>query len=253
MNKIYWDTVAAHYNDEIFDVLKNDRKKLVVNQIAKYSSRSQSAIDFGCGIGKFLPYLSQGFKKVLAVDLSPICISQAQSAAQHLNNISFSTMDLSDTKNNLPKADFALCVNTLLTPSITLRNRILNTITTHLRQGSHLVLVVPSLESVLLTDFRLIDWNLRDGMKPHVAVRSGIPVYKKPNKPRFREGIAVISNVSTKHFLKEEMIALLEQRNMEVIDIHKIEYPWNTEFENPPRWMKSPYPWDWLFVSRKMN
>jgi SAM-dependent methyltransferase len=253
MNKVYWDKVATNYNDEIFDVLKNDRKKLVVNQIKKFSSRGHSAIDFGCGIGKFLPYLSAGFKKVLAVDLSPICISQAKSVSSHLDNISFLTIDLSNPKNKLPKADFALCVNTLLTPSIILRNRILDTIINHLQQGSHLVLVVPSLESALLTDFRLIEWNLQDGMKPHAAVRSGVPVYKKPNEPRLREGIAVISDVPTKHFLKEELIALLERRNMKIKDMHKLEYPWNTEFDNPPRWMQSPYPWDWLFVSQKAS
>ncbi|MAG16654.1 MAG: methyltransferase type 11, partial [Phycisphaerae bacterium] len=35
------------------------------------------------------------------------------------------------------------------------------------------------------------------------------------------------------------------------VSIDKIEYDWTTEFHNPPRWLGTPLPWDWLFVARK--
>jgi hypothetical protein len=31
----------------------------------------------------------------------------------------------------------------------------------------------------------------------------------------------------------------------------KLEYGWKTEFSHPPRWMKAPFPWDWLVTARK--
>ena len=33
---------------------------------------------------------------------------------------------------------------------------------------------------------------------------------------------------------------------MAVEAVRKIAYPWTTEFAEPPRWMREPYPWDWL-------
>jgi len=127
----------------------------------------------------------------------------------------------------------------------------LDLVANHLGPGSHLVLVVPSLESALLTDFRLIEWNLRDGMKPSAAVRAGFRAHRQTDNPHLHEGIVQIDDVPTKHYLKEELVALLERRSMRILDIYKIEYSWKTEFASPPRWMRSPFPWDWLLVAEK--
>lgn len=60
-----------------------------------------------------------------------------------------------------------------------------------------------------------------------------------------------IDGVPTKHFLKEELNVLLAQKQMTVLEVKKLEYPWDTEFEHPPKWMKAPFPWDWLILARK--
>jgi hypothetical protein len=57
--------------------------------------------------------------------------------------------------------------------------------------------------------------------------------------------------VDTKHYLKEELITLLESRRMEVLEIEKIQYTWATEFDDPPNWMKAPLQWDGLCVTSK--
>jgi hypothetical protein len=123
-------------------------------------------------------------------------------------------------------------------------------IANHLRGGAYFVLVVPSVESALLTDFRLIEWNVRDGVRASAAGRAGFGDYKQ-NNCRMHEGVIAKGDVLTKHYLKEELVAILEKRRLEVVEIAKIEYSWKTEFESPPGWMKGPYPWDWLFVARK--
>ena len=33
--------------------------------------------------------------------------------------------------------------------------------------------------------------------------------------------------------------------------IEKINYNWKTEFNQPPKWLKEPYPWDWMCVAEK--
>jgi hypothetical protein len=55
----------------------------------------------------------------------------------------------------------------------------------------------------------------------------------------------------TKHYLREELILLLEQEGFNIKSIQKVEYDWKTEFVKPPRWLKEPYPWDWMCVAKK--
>ena len=252
MNRTYWNKIAACYEAEIFSVLAHDRSGLIASKVSRYGRKKQAASDIGCGTGNFLPLLSSQFRKILAVDISSKCIAKARAAYPRLSNVSYRTIDLSAAVVRLPKADFALCVNAAIAPSIAHRNRLLDVTCRHLRPGAHLVLVVPSLESTFLTDFRLIEWNLRDGMRPNHAVRSGFRAHRPTGNPRAHEGVVRIDNVETKHFLKEELMILLENRGMRTLETEKIEYPWKTEFTAPPRWMQAPFPWDWLFVARKM-
>ena len=36
-----------------------------------------------------------------------------------------------------------------------------------------------------------------------------------------------------------------------MIDVQKVEYSWNADFENAPEWMQEPHPWDWMLVVKK--
>lgn len=251
MKRAYWDRMAARYEDEIFEVAKQDREGLVLGAIARHANPAGTASDLGCGIGDFLPALSTRFREVLAVDLSAKCIARARAQCSGLKNVSYRTLDLAKPGVRLPRVDVALSVNSLLTPSLAHRGRMLNAVCGSIRPGGHLVLVVPSLESALLADFRLVEWNLRDGISPRVAARTGFQTGKGADHPKLREGIVEVGGVATKHHLREELIALLTSRGMEILRIEKIQYAWNTEFAIPPRWMKDPYPWDWMCEARK--
>lgn len=251
MNRKYWNRMAASYEAEIFSVLAHDRAKLIAEKIARYGDPAQAASDIGCGIGNFLPLLSRRFRTVLAVDLSSRNIARARAAHAHLPNVAFRTADLALPGTRLPKADFALCVNAAISPALAQRNRLLDVTCRHLRPGAHLVLVVPALESTLLADFRLIEWNLRDGQSAARATGSGFRAHRPTGNPRAHEGVVEIDGVATKHFLKEELEVLLGNRGLRTLEIDKIAYPWSTEFASPPRWMQAPFPWDWLFVAQK--
>ena len=249
MTRLHWDGLAGDFEREVFDVFSHDRTELILDQISKYGSRTGTASDLGCGIGRFLGSLSDNFRKVLAVDISPKCIRRSQAENSHLSNVSYLVKDLGAAGARLGKVDFALSVNAILTPSLLRRNRMFDAIAKHLRGGAYFVLVVPSVESAFLANFRLIEWNLRDGVKPSAAGRAGFT----QGNHRLHEGLIHAGDVLTKHYLKEELIAILEKRRLEVVETAKIEYSWKTEFESPPRWMKGPYPWDWLFVARKRS
>jgi len=61
-----------------------------------------------------------------------------------------------------------------------------------------------------------------------------------------------IEGVPTKHYLKEELTIYLSDFGLKVLSVDKVEYAWNTEFIEPPKWMNEPYPWDWLVICRKV-
>jgi len=251
MDRAYWNRLAARYEAEIFSVRENDRAGQIAEQVRRRGKKDQVATDLGCGIGHFLPLLARRFRRVLAVDLSSRNVARARAAHGHWPNVAFRVADLAAPGARLPPADFALCVNAAISPDLAVRNRLLDVAGRHLRPGGHLVLVVPALESVLLTDFRLVQWNLRDGLAPGRAAGAGFRAHRPVRPPRIHEGVVRIAGVETKHYLREELLALLADRGLETLATEKIEYPWTTEFTAPPRWMRAPFPWDWLVVARK--
>lgn len=251
MDVKYWNRVAEHYDEEILDVLANDRNDLLRTRIETFGSGERTASDLGTGIGKFLPVLSEHFGHVYAYDISEVCLKQAQDSCADLPNVEFFRADLSTGSNRMPKVDFVLCVNSLIMPSMSQRRRYFKLIRTHLKKNGHLLLVVPSLESALYSRLRLIEWNLRRGLNCGTAVTAVDNGNRNPNASRLQQGIVNLDHVPTKHYLKEELCATLGDLGFELNEIVKIEYDWMTEFSDPPDWMQEPFPWDWLVTARK--
>ncbi len=247
MDEKYWDKIAVDYDGEIFSALASDRNEVIVSVIQQFGSKRAVACDFGCGVGKFLPVLAENFRTVYALDLSGQLLEQARQNCKNLCNVSFSKTDLSKNKLKLTRVDFGLCVNVLIMPSRKVRVAVFYTIAEHLLTGSHLVLVVPSLESALLSDYRLVQWNLKEGCSYEEAVSD----LDNDSTASVRQGLVEIDGVPTKHYLKEELIAFLKDKPFNIVSIEKVEYSWDTEFDTPPKWMKEPYPWDWLLVLKK--
>ena len=245
-----WNEVADSYDESVFDVLAHDRKGLIEASLRKYGREAKTATDVGCGIGKCVALMAENFPRVEALDLSAKCLDRARKAHARLDNVGFAVADLADPGVKLPKSDLALCVNVLLTPSLTHRTRMLDALCGHLRRKGHLVLVVPSLESALLSNARLIEWNVRSGISPARADVAGFPTRNEPDYRKLHAGVLRLGGADTKHFLKEEVQLLLGERGLQVLEMHKLEYPWATEFDEPPAWMQEPCPWDWLCVAR---
>jgi SAM-dependent methyltransferase len=251
MDVAYWNEVAENYDREIFSVLEHDLENLIITRIKKFASVTLTASDMGCGIGKFLPILSRGFRHVYAYDISEKCLGQARENCADLSNVGYIRADLSKQKVKMPKVDFILCVNSVIMPSISQRLRYFRSISNHLNRDGHLVLVVPSFESAIYSNIRLIEWNQRRGLSYGAAVMAVWNSNNKQKASHLQHGIVNIDNVPTKHYLREELYAVLHDLSFDVQEILKIEYDWKTEFNNPPSWLKEPFPWDWLVTAQK--
>src|SRR6188768_4320665 len=118
MDRTYCEKIAPDYNEEIFDVLRNDSKGIIVSAIKKAATKNKTVIDIGCAIGKWLPVLSPAFKKVYAVDISAKNLEIAQQLYPDYKNVSYLRADMSGSKTKVPKCDFGICINAILTPSL---------------------------------------------------------------------------------------------------------------------------------------
>ena len=245
----HWDRIGNTYDDQIFDVFKSDRNKILPKYIKKYEAKNGLAIDFGCGTGKSFEYLSPSFRKVVAVDISSELLNQAKN--RPYQNIEFKRADLTNSRLSFPKADFAFCCNVAMLPEIEKTYAIIRNIQKSLKRGGTALLVLPSLDSVLYASWRLIELYKSEGV--HV---SDIPNtefdYFKASKRRIVEGIIYIDDVPTKHFMRTELDVVFTNCGLAITQVDKVEYDWNTEFAKPPAWLKDPYPWDWLVACKKL-
>ncbi|MDP4263145.1 MAG: class I SAM-dependent methyltransferase [Bacteroidota bacterium] len=247
MDRKYWEQIAPGYNEEIFDVLHNDKKALIRSAITKIASRSKTVLDAGCAVGKWLPVLSPAFKKVIAADISAKNLAIAKKNYNQYGNVEYLRTDMSGRNIQLPKCDVAVCINAILTPSLKKRNTFFKNLSSCLKKGGYLILVVPSFESWLMT--RIIQDRWKIDKKLFLENLSGKEAIKRYKNIQL--GYAEIDNVYTKHYLLEELELLLSAEGFLLQDNKKIEYSWATEFIHPPNWLGKPYPWDWMIVARK--
>jgi 2-polyprenyl-3-methyl-5-hydroxy-6-metoxy-1,4-benzoquinol methylase len=247
MNRTYWEKIAPDYDDEIFDVLENDKKAIIRSAIEKLASHNKTVIDIGCAIGKWLPVLSPAFKKVYAVDISAKNLKIAKNNYPQYKNIEYLRIDMSGKKTKILRCDFAICINAILSSSLKKRNTFFQSISSCIKKNGHIILVIPSLESYLFSGIVANQWKIDKTLLEKKL--SGKEALQKWNN--IKQGNADIDDVPTKHYLKEELILLLSQEGFVVENFQKIEYDWNTEFIKPPFWLKEPKPWDWMVIAKK--
>ena len=247
MNRSYWEKLAPAYNDEIFDVLHNDKKALIRTVIEKHASKEKTVMDIGCAIGKWLPVLSPAFKKVIAIDISAKNLAIARELYPQYKNVKYLRADMSGKKTKVPQCDFGICINAILTPSLKDRTIFFQSLPACVKKGGHIVLSIPSLESWLLASVIQQQHKIDRNLFP-VASNAKEALRKWNN---IRQGNADIDDVPHKHYLKEELQLLLANEGFDAEEFQKIEYDWSTEFIKPPKWLKEPKPWDWLVIARK--
>lgn len=247
MKRSYWEKMAVSYSDEIFDVLKNDKKALIRSVISKHASKNKTVIDIGCAVGKWLPVLAPAFKKVVALDISAKNLEIAKQLYPQYKNVQYLRADMSGKKTKVHKCDFGICINAILTPSAKDRDIFFQSLSACVKKGGQIVITVPSLESWLLTSIVQQQYKIDSKLFPRT--KNAKEALRKWNN--IRQGNTDIDEVPHKHYLEEELQLLLNNAGFIAEEFQKIEYNWDTEFIRPPKWLKEPRPWDWMVVARK--
>lgn len=248
---LHWNNIANEYDKKIFNVFKNDKKKKLKKYVEKYADKNNVAIDFGCGVGKALPMLSPLFKGIIAVDVSQKCIDIAKTSGH--KNVIFKQADLAGEKIKVPSVDFAFCCNVAMSDDIRRNYRIINNVLSSLNKNGVALFVLPSLESASLSVLSLINWYNKEGTELADIPKEDLTLISVQNKNHIREGILNIDGVSTKHYLVSELYSMFNTKNVVMQKLDRLEYGWETEFDSPPGWMQSPYPWDWVVEVKRVK
>jgi SAM-dependent methyltransferase len=248
MDAEYWQRVGDCYEREIFASSLADTSGVIRRRLDELANPRAVAADFGCGVGHYLPLLAKRFQAVHGIDFADSLLDQARERVRCFENVSLHRANLASgrAKLALPKLKVGVCANVLISEDAALRQGVLRTIHRHLAPAGRLLLVVPSLESALFANQRLVEWNRRLGWSEAESIASGMTASRD-----LLRGLVRLQKVATKHYLREEATVLLEEAHFAVSSCDKVEYGWDTEFDEPPRWMKQPGPWDWLFVARR--
>lgn len=245
--KRHWDRLAGKYNTEIFDVFYSDRNKVLTQYFDRYANQDHTAVDFGCGNGKAFPYLVPRFGEVWGLDISQNLLDVA--ALRGYDQVRLAQEDLVKPSRKLPRGDFAFCCNVAILPGIDVNQAIIRNIRRSMKPGGAAVFVIPSFESAAFAMWRLVEWYGREGVGPAEISRDELALFGG-SKTDIVQGLLRIDGVTTKHYSEPEIRYLFTQAGFKQVNTDRIEYNWTSEFENPPRWMKDPYPWDWLVECR---
>jgi hypothetical protein len=103
----------------------------------------------------------------------------------------------------------------------------------------------------MLATVRLKEWEMRDGLDPEAAERNVEKVLGPKFAHGLTRGLVEIDGMPTKHYLREELELMAGRNGLDLLEMAKVEYGWETEFAAPPRWMREPWPWDWALLLRK--
>jgi hypothetical protein len=130
-------------------------------------------------------------------------------------------------------------------PEVELNRVMLNNIRKCLKPGGSLVIVLPSLDSFIYSAWQLIEWYRKEGTAPNEINASELSGFRG-TRTELIQGIVRIDDVKTKHYMEPELHVLFREAGFRKLIVNRLEYDWTSEFADPPKWMKDPYPWDWI-------
>ena len=260
-NVRYWDDAASDW-DSVHDTFVSDTSGVIRRVFARHLGRTDDVIDFGCGGGRYLAFLSARCRSILGIDISAKLCAIAQKDVvdrRHLTNVTIQCADLgassAHAKLSLPRCDACVCTNVLISPEPTTRANILTLMASSVRPGGRLLLLVPATGSALNIRTQHTRW-LRERRKRGYKPCARLEAPEGTSAADERHGIFQRAGVRTKHYRLAEVQALLSAHGFtKVLAAERVQYSWDSEFDPPTRFLDRDAavrrPFDWLLVAER--
>jgi len=258
----YWDSWAGNWDGEIISSIDEDINGAVKDALARYcpTEPTSFSVDFGCGVGLYLPTLAASSGSVLGLDISRKLLARAREDCDRkgLTNVRLKRADLGTCdvrKLNIENvANFAVCANVLISPEPCTRRSIVANLAASLQCHAHALFVVPAIRSARLIENAHGVW-LAERRRLRIKSSKEDETAEASSAADAKRGIYRRDNVRTKHFKEAEIKKLLRKYRLEVVEVSRVEYSWYTEFDDPVDVLEEYFeekPFDWLVVARKL-
>src|SRR5262245_2128383 len=166
----FWSESARYYEADFIDPYRPDVRSPLVKYLEKLAKPDRAVADLGCGIGPLLPFLSDRFKHVFAVDFAEGMLSRAKERTEGRNNIEFLQRPFTDLADLHGRLDVAVAVNSLVLPDVSQLESALSEIRACLKKRGWFVGILPAMDAVHYYTMLLVDRALEAGT-PMAAAR----------------------------------------------------------------------------------
>ena len=128
MDRLNWDRLASTYDQEVLSSFDADRSGIIGRRLDKLDGAKKTALDLGCGVGKYIRPLADRFGQVVGANHSDELLKIARRDHGNLKNVDIRMLDAT-RKRSAPvmRADVVVCANVLIMADDGLRAAILDT------------------------------------------------------------------------------------------------------------------------------
>ena len=251
MERKQWDKYAKNYHKEIISPLQKKVINPLFSDILKIANRKKLIVaDVGTGIGDLLPFLSQNFKKVYAIDFSKKMLKIAKQRNSLVNNIIFKEADLRKLVDLDLKLNMIISVNSILGPSFEQVEKSFEQISGSLKEGGIFIGIFPAMESILY-NFMLVYEREYSKVKNEKRALKDTKKISERKKYNFIMGVFDDNGEKQKNYYQFELRNRLKKESFKKIKFKKVLYPWGKGCGDFEDFYGMPKMWDWYVTAIK--
>lgn len=249
-----WDKTAKNYFSEVVspfaEGVDNPIFWYLDNKIVS-DKKKMSVIDIGCGIGNFLPTLSEKFAKVVGFDFSPKMVDISKEKVKEAKNVTVLVRDARELSEFYNQFDVAVTVNSILLPDIKDVEKMFKEAYNVLKQGGILLGVFPAMESFLYHALLVQEKALDDGKTQEEALKKAQAAIDEAPCD-FVAGLVKYEDSVQKNYYLFEIKYRLRKAGFRNITVRKVYYPWEVYEEEALLTFRGRKKlWDWFVYAEK--
>src|SRR5262245_31714726 len=242
----HWSEAAARYEDEFVDPYRERADNPLLRAIeAVPRAGKRVAADLGCGIGPLLPTLAARFRHVHAIDFAQGMLQRARERCAGIANVEFHERRLTDLGHLAGQIDVAVAVNSLVQPTVTEIEAVLEQVRRILRPGGLFLGIVPAIDAVHYHTMLLVDRARRAGM-PEDKARQNAAHYAEHHLYDFAFGDFAYLGLEQHFWQPFEVRYRLKRAGFRDVRTAKVTLPWD-QHAAAADLREYPAPWDWFF------
>ena len=247
----FWSKAAHSYETEFIDPYRADVRSPLLKTLQRLADPATKVVaDLGCGIGPLLPFLSEHFRTVYAVDFAEGMLERARQRSAGLKNITFLQRSLTDLKPLAGKLDVAVAINSLVMPDITDLEGALRQIHASLKPGGRFLAILPAMDALHYYTMLLVDRALAAG-KPMSAARKNAAHHGEHELYDFAFGQFRYKGLEQHFWQPFEARYRLKRAGFAKVRLTRVRLSWQ-QLACGAELKDQPAPWDW-FVSALRN